>query len=80
MAGIEDAFLYFNNVGGVDFDILVGQFQVSDPLFKRELRLTRDDYTAFTLRPGASGIDLTYDRGVVLSSACRAEQVSSSRR
>jgi hypothetical protein len=67
VAGIEDAYLYFNNVGGVDFDILVGQFQVSDPLFKRELRLTRDDYTAFTLRPGASGIDLTYDRGVVLS-------------
>ena len=34
----------FNNLFGSELDITVGQFQISDPLFKRELRLTKDDY------------------------------------
>lgn len=67
VVGIEDAFLMFNNLFGVDFDITVGQFQVCDPMFKRELRLTRSDYLAYKLRPGQSNIDMTYDRGITLS-------------
>ena len=38
---IEDAFLMFNDLFGSELDFYVGQFQVSDPLFKREVRLTR---------------------------------------
>jgi hypothetical protein len=64
---IEDAFLFFNNLFGSELDFSIGQFQVSDPLFKRELRLTREDYLIYKSRPGLSNIDLTYDRGIMLS-------------
>jgi hypothetical protein len=64
---IEDAFIMFNDLFGSELDIAIGQFQVSDPLFKRELRLTREDYLIYKLKPGHSNINLTYDRGVVLS-------------
>jgi hypothetical protein len=62
---IEDAWLMFNDLFGSDLDVTVGQFQVSDPLFKRELRLTRQDYLIYKVRPGFSQIDLTYDRGIM---------------
>jgi hypothetical protein len=45
----------------------VGQFQTSDPLMKRELRLTYEDYQIYRRKIGLSGIDLTYDRGLMLS-------------
>lgn len=64
---IEDAFLYFNNLFGSELDFSIGQFQVSDPLFKRELRLTQEDYMIYKTRPGYSAVDLTYDRGVLFS-------------
>ena len=64
---IEDAFLFFNNLFGSELDFSIGQFQVSDPLFKRELRLTRADYLIYKVRPGLSETDLTYDRGIMLS-------------
>jgi len=64
---IEDAFIMFNDLMGQDLDFYIGQFQVSDPLFKRELRLTYEDYYVYKLRPGASQIDLTYDRGLMLT-------------
>ena len=67
VAGIEDAFVMFNNVFGTDFDFYIGQFQVSDPVFKRELRLSFEDYRIFSTRVGDSGIDLTYDRGIMLT-------------
>jgi len=67
VAGIEDAFLMFNNLFGSDLDFYIGQFQVSDPLFKRELRLTFEDYQVYRARPGESEINLTYDRGVMLT-------------
>jgi len=63
---IEDAWLMFNNLFGSELDITIGQFQVSDPLFKRELRLTKDDYYIYKVRPGNSMVDLTYDRGIML--------------
>ncbi len=67
VAGIEDAFLMFNNLFGSDFDFIIGQFQVSDPLFKRELRLTFEDYQVYRTRVGESSVNLTYDRGIMLT-------------
>jgi len=67
VAGIEDAFVMLNNLFGTELDFYVGQFQVSDPLFKRELRLTFEDYMIYKARPGSSLADLTYDRGLMLT-------------
>ena len=67
VAGIEDAFVMFNNLFGTDLDLYVGQYQICDPLFKRELRLTLEDYQIYRTQPGSSGINLTYDRGVMLT-------------
>jgi hypothetical protein len=67
IAGIEDAFVIFNDLFHSDLDLYVGQFQVADPLFKREIRLPYQDYVIYGSRPGASAIDLTYDRGVMLT-------------
>lgn len=67
VAGIEDAFLMFNNLFDEDLDLYVGQFQVSDPLFKRELRLTFEDYLFYRYKPGFSKANLTYDRGLMLT-------------
>lgn len=65
VGGIEDAFLYVNDIGNVPVDVAVGQFQVSDPMFKRELRLPIDDYVVYRARVGLQSTDLTYDRGVM---------------
>jgi hypothetical protein len=67
VAGLEDAFIMFNNLFDAELDLFVGQFQVSDPLFKRELRLTLEDYQVYKTAPGNSMIDLTYDRGIMIS-------------
>lgn len=64
---IEDAWLMFNDLFGSKLDFTIGQFQVSDPVFKRELRLTRDDYYIYKVKPGLSNVDLTYDRGIILN-------------
>lgn len=69
VAGLEDAFVMFNDVFGHDLDVVVGQFQVSDPLFKRELRLTFDDYEIYRVKAGASSVNLTYDRGLMFTYA-----------
>ena len=65
VAGIEDAYLHFNNLFGTELDIIVGQFQASDPLFKREMRLTYEDYMIYKTRPGYVKAGLTYDRGIM---------------
>ncbi|MFZ1729016.1 MAG: hypothetical protein WBQ23_13765 [Bacteroidota bacterium] len=67
ITGLEDAFVQFNNLFGSNFDLFVGQFQVCDPLFKRELRLTLEDYEVYRMRPEYSHANLTYDRGVILN-------------
>jgi hypothetical protein len=67
VAGLEDAFIMFNNVFKSELDIYVGQFQVSDPLFKRELRMTLEDYQIYGVKPGRSSANLTYDRGIMLT-------------
>ena len=67
VAGVEDAYIHFNNIGGSTFDVMVGQFQTSDPLMKRELRLTYEDYQIYKTNVGNSQTDLTYDRGVMMT-------------
>ena len=67
VAGIEDAYLVYNNLFDEDIDIYVGQFQVSDPLFKREIRLTYEDYQLYRSTVGQSRINLTYDRGIMVT-------------
>ena len=63
---LEDTFVQFRELFGAPVDLTFGQFQVSDPLFKRELRLERNDYEIFKTRVGIIPTDLTYDRGFVL--------------
>lgn len=67
ISGIEDAYIHFNNLFHQEFDIMVGQFQTSDPLMKRELRLTFEDYRLYTQRIGLSNLNLTYDRGIMMT-------------
>lgn len=67
VAGIEDAYIHFDNVFDSNLDIMVGQFQTSDPLMKRELRLTYEDYMIYKTRIGLSNIDLAYDRGILFA-------------
>lgn len=63
--GLEDAYLQYNGLFGSGVDVIFGQFQVSDPLFKRELRLQRSDYEIYKAVVGASDVKLTYDRGLM---------------
>lgn len=67
VAGIEDAYLHFNDVADVPLDVMLGQFQLSDPMMKRELRLTYEDYQIYRVRPGHSMSNLTYDRGLMIT-------------
>ncbi len=67
VAGLEDAYIHFDNVFKSNLDILVGQFQTCDPLMKRELRLTYEDYHAYKVKIGDSNINLAYDRGLAFA-------------
>jgi hypothetical protein len=68
VTGIEDAFLYFNElIPGHDLDLRLGQYQITDSLFPREQRLTFQDYTYYTTKVSDSGFDLVYDRAAELS-------------
>ncbi len=46
---------------------MIGQYQVADPIFKRELRPTFEDYWVYKIKPEQSKADLTYDRGLMLN-------------
>lgn len=65
VAGIEDAFLIYNDFLGSGINLYFGQFQVSDPLFKSELRYTLEPYKIYGAAPGNSTADLKYDRGII---------------
>ncbi len=67
VAGLEDAYVHFNNIKGTELDLMVGQFQISDPLFKREVRLTFEDYQIYKTKIGLTNTNLTYDRGIIAS-------------
>ena len=62
---LEDAWVQFSKVFGLPVDLSVGQFQVCDPIFKREVRLSRFDYQIFKTHVGDARVDLTYDRGII---------------
>ncbi len=66
VSGVEDAYIHFNDLFGQPLDLLVGQFQTCDPLMKRELRLTYEDYEIYRVRVGESRTNLTYDRGITV--------------
>ena len=66
VGGLEDAYVQFTDIGGSGISAIVGQFQVSDPMFKRELRLQYEDYQPYRVRVGDARADLTYDRGIML--------------
>lgn len=66
IAGLEDAFLFYRDLFGTGVNITLGQFAVSDPLFKSELRLTLEGYRIYSTSPGESSIRLKYDKGVIL--------------
>ncbi len=65
VAGLEDAYVQFTDVAGSGINLMVGQFQVSDPLFKRELRLEVEDYHPYRARLGEARANLAYDRGIM---------------
>lgn len=67
VAGVDDMFLMFNNLLGRDLDLYVGQFSVSDPLLKSELRLSYENYMAYRVRIGDSQTRLSYDRGMMVT-------------
>lgn len=56
---IEDAWFRYDDLFGTKVGMQLGQFQISDLMFPRELRLTFNDYMVYRL----AGI--TYDRGVL---------------
>ncbi len=63
MVGIEDAFIMYRDLLGSGINVYAGQFQVCDPIYKRENRLTIEDVRIITTKPGNSTSGLTYDRG-----------------
>jgi hypothetical protein len=72
VAGVDDCFVHFNNLFGKELDIIAGQFAISDPLLKRELRLTYEDYAFYPLRVGDTSVNIMYDRGITLTYSPRA--------
>ncbi len=56
---VEDAWFQHDDIFGSSTSMMLGQFQISDLMFPREVRLPFQDYMAYRL----AGI--TYDRGVL---------------
>jgi hypothetical protein len=69
MGALEDAWVAFRAPLGVPADVTVGQFQLIDPLWKREARITLEDYAVLRQHIGSSPSNLTYDRGIMVSAA-----------
>ncbi len=56
---LEDAWFSHDALFNTDISMMIGQFQVSDLMFQREVRLTFQDYMVYRMA------GLTYDRGVL---------------
>jgi len=65
VAGVEDAFVMYHDLLNTGINLYLGQFQVSDPLYKGELRFSLEPYRIYSAAPGNSSADLKYDRGVI---------------
>lgn len=63
---IEDAWVAFRRPLGLPATVTVGQFQIADPVWKRELRLTVEDYQILSQQIGDGAANLSYDRGVTV--------------
>ena len=60
---VEDAWFRHDDVFSTDVGMMLGQFQVSDLMFAREVRLTFQDFMVYRMA------GLTYDRGLVFDYA-----------
>lgn len=60
---VEDAWFRHDDVFGTNIGMMLGQFQVSDLMFAREVRLPFQDYVAYRLA------GLTYERGILFDYA-----------
>lgn len=58
---VEDAWISHDDLFDSGVGMMIGQFQVSDLMFPREIRLTFQDFMVYRMA------GLTYDRGVVFS-------------
>ena len=58
---LEDAWISHDDLFDSGVGMMIGQFQVSDLMFPREIRLTFQDFMVYRMA------GLTYDRGVVFS-------------
>lgn len=58
---VEDAWISHDDLFDSGIGMMIGQFQVSDLMFPREVRLTFQDFMVYRMA------GLTYDRGVVFS-------------
>jgi hypothetical protein len=56
---VEDAWFRHSSIFGTDIGMMLGQFQLSDLMFPREVRMTFQDFMVYRM----AGI--TYDRGVL---------------
>jgi hypothetical protein len=60
---VEDAWFRHDDLFGTDIGMMLGQFQVSDLMFAREVRLTFQDFMVYRMA------GLTYDRGLLFDYA-----------
>jgi hypothetical protein len=60
---VEDAWFRHDDIFSTNIGMMLGQFQVSDLMFAREVRLTFQDYMVYRMA------GLTYDRGLVFDYA-----------
>lgn len=68
--GLEDAWLRIHDLPlAPGLGLQLGQFQIMDVVFPRELRLTRQDYLPYTVSQSDSGFNLAYARGANLDYA-----------
>ena len=66
VAGLEDAFIMYKDLFRTWINIYLGQFAVSDPMFKGEMRYTIENYHIYATAPGQSSVNLKYDKGILL--------------
>lgn len=63
---LEDAWVAFRRPLGLPATVTVGQFQIADPVWKRELRLPIEDYQILSRQIGDGAAKVSYDRGVTV--------------
>jgi len=63
VAIVEDAWFRHDDIFSTEIGMMLGQFQVSDLMFPREVRLTFQDFMVYRMA------GLTYDRGLVFDYA-----------